>query len=127
MGLIFLTCKLVKSSPIAQVEPLTVHTLRVAPCSHLVDSRALSIWRGATGLLSALCRPSGTSRILLFTSLGIWFQLSITRKLKKFLLMSSLPCFTLMFKGSDPAQIALTPCPAIFEPGFCFQVTLAIK
>ncbi len=50
---------------------------------------------------------------ILFISLGIWFQLSIIRKMKKFLLMSSLPCLTFMFKGSDPALVALTPCPAI--------------
>ncbi len=40
-----------------------------------------------------------------FHFLGI----SFTRKLKKFLLISSLPRFT----GSDPARVALTPCPRL--------------
>ncbi len=58
------TCLLVKSSPMAQVGPLREHPLRVAPRSHLGwIARAFLIRRGATGQLSAFCRPPENSRI----------------------------------------------------------------
>jgi hypothetical protein len=59
------TCLLVKSSPMAQVGPLREHPLRVAPRLHLDwIARAFLIRRGATGQLSAFCRPPENSRIL---------------------------------------------------------------
>jgi hypothetical protein len=60
-----LTCLLVKSSPMAQVGPPREHPLRVAPRSHLGwIARAFLVRRGATGQLSAFCRPPENSRIL---------------------------------------------------------------
>ncbi len=60
-----LTCLLVKSSPMAQVGPLREHPLRVAPRSYLGwIARAFLVRRGATGQLSAFCRPPENSSIL---------------------------------------------------------------
>jgi hypothetical protein len=48
----------------------------------------------------------------LFMSAGIRFQSSITRILKKFLLGSSLPCFTFRLYGSAVLLVALSPFSA---------------
>ena len=44
---------------------------------------------------------------ILLMSAGTAFQLSATRLLKKFVLISSLPCFLLIFMGTAPLLVAL--------------------
>ena len=111
------------------VEPLRELPLRVAPCSHLVDSRAHfplgAAYLGCSSSLNAFQNFLCTS--ILFTSLGIWFQLWVTRKLKKN--FSHIPPAML---HSDVQWVwSCSHCSHFlsghFEPGFYLQITLAMK
>jgi hypothetical protein len=79
------------------------HQYRIRPLSHLA---AWSIWFALNVRYAA---RSVSLLSTLFTSAGIRFQSSITRMLKKFLLWSSLPCFTFKLYGSAVLLVALRP------------------
>ncbi len=86
-------------------------------CSSLASVDYTHILLGAAQLVCSqlfLGLPKGQGFIHTFHFGWYFFQLSITRRLKKCRLISDLLCFPRMFSGSVPARIALTLFSAIY-------------